>query len=362
MGSINTTKLIKMKRLLLLLSFFIFVFQACEKQDSLKLNKTDTKKIEFDVSDGILSFNKGADFFALGEKLSTMSQEELLVWENETGFVSMRTEFEYVLTMLDQCETKEQYENIMNKNADIITIEGEYLQPVIKSGFHNLIANRNGFYIVENVLYKVTSEGVYSCNTKSTEQIEKAIATGLNKENQNVTFVPRVEISVESNTLKSATGATYVWARSATTDYRSCYARVYLSEVWYGNEPRTFRYYVSCFSQAEGRGIFGGITLYKSAHYTNGLTVKLDAPYYFEYGYGGPRIVYGEQIETLYPDGPTSDTKTYTWWNSIKVGNDIVMTQDQIQHIGTPKTTIEYASGSFYTRGTGSDIVAQISF
>ena len=273
----------------------------------------------------------------------------------------MRNEIETALLMLDLCETKEEYDDIMSKNADIIKIEDEFLQPVIKSGFHALIANRKGNYIVEDVLYKVTSEGVYSCNTKSTDLIEKAIVSGLSEDNQNVTFVPSQESREESKIFKSATGATQVWGYSNWTNNRRCYAMVYLSEVWYGNEPRTFRYYVSCFSEAQGR-LFGVIHLYKSNHNTNGLTVKLDAPLYLDLGYGGPRIVYGEQIETHPAFGPTYETKTYDWWSSIPVGNQITMSQATLQQIGSPKTTIEYANGKFWTRGTLMDNSAEIRF
>ncbi len=344
-----------MKKLLLLLACFIFVFQACEKDESSKLNNTVSEKNGFDILDGILSFDKGADFFALGEKLSAMSQEQLLAWEDETGFVSMRTEIENAFEMLDQCETIEEYNDIMSKNADIIKIEDEQLQPMIKSCFHTLIANRKGYYIVEDVLYKVTPEGIYTCNTKSTELIEKAIANGLDKENLNVTFVP----SVENNTFKSTTGVTYDDDESAWSDKRSCYARVQIMEAWYGDEPRTFRYYLNCYTRSQGK-ILGITKLYESAHYTNGLRVELDAPSYLLTGYDGPRIIYNRQVETLNAYGPTSDTKLYTWWNSIKVGNDIVMTQSQMQRIGTPRPTIEYANGRFWTCGSGSHIYAEI--
>lgn len=347
-----------MKKLLLLLACFIFAFQACEKEESSKLNNAVAEENEFDILDGILSFDKGADFFALGEKLSAMSQEQLLAWEDETGFVSMRTEIETAFEMLDKCKTIEEYNDILSKNADIIKIEDEQLQPMIKSCFHTLISNRKGYYIVEDILYRVTPEGIYTCNTKSTELIEKAIANGLNEEDLNVAFVPKVE----ENTFKSATGATYVWGHSAWSDKRSCYAHIYLDEVWFGNEPRTFRYFITCYSNSQGKNLFGGTKLYESAHYTSGLTVRLDAPLYLSTGYNGPQIAYGQQVETLNAYGPTPDTKTYTWWNSIRVGNDITMTQSQIQSLGTPKTTIEYANGRFWTRGSGSHIYAEIRF
>ncbi len=38
------------------------------------------------------------------------------------------------------------------------------------------------------------------------------------------------------------------------------------------------------------------------------------------------------------------------------------MTQSQMQRIGTPRPTIEYANGRFWTRGSGSHIYAEIRF
>ena len=62
MGSTNTTKIIKMRRILLVFVCFVLIFQACKKEEVLIPNEVVVDKIEFDVLDGILSFDKGADF------------------------------------------------------------------------------------------------------------------------------------------------------------------------------------------------------------------------------------------------------------------------------------------------------------
>lgn len=354
-----------MKRLLILLTCFIFVFQACEKDEVLKPNETISDEIEFKVSDGILSFDSGTDFFALGEKLTALSNEELVRWENENGFISLQTEVEKAFEILERCETVEEFNEVMSKNADIIKDEDDYIMPVIRSIFHSVIANRDGYYIVEDVLYKVTSEGVYSCNTKSTELIENAISSGLHEDNQEVNFLPSLQSREENSILKSTGGVTSVSDESAWTNNRSCKAAVWIDEVWYGWAPDnvTFNYYTRCYSYAQGLTWLGKTKLYRSRHFTNGLTVKYNAPIELNTNYM-TFIVYGEQIKTLAAQGPSSPLQTMRYWDETdhQLGNTIVMTQAQIDQIGSPTPTITYANGRFWTEGTGSSIYAELSF
>lgn len=78
-------------------------------------------------------------------------------------------------------------------------------------------------------------------------------------------------------------------------------------------------------------------------------------------------IVYGEQIKTLAAQGPSSELQTMRYWDrtdnqSHPLGNTIVMTQAQINQIGSPTPTITYANGRFWTDGTGSSIYAELRF
>jgi hypothetical protein len=371
-GSINTTKLIKMKRLLLLLTCFIFVFQACEKDEVLKPNETISDKIEFKVSDGILSFDSGADFFALGEKLTALSQEELVRWENENGFISLQTEVETAFEMLERCETVEEFDEVMSKNADIIKDEDDYIMPVIRSGFHSVIANRQGYYIVEGILYKVTSEGVYLSSIKSPEIIERAIVAGLREDNQDVNFFPSLQSRVENGMLKSGStgsvligdGAWLIWGQSFwNADNKACKAEVWINEVRVkeGSSKWSFNYYAR-FYQYSQKKRFNKAVLERSPQHHEGLTVIFRVPDYLDSGY---RIIYKNKTYNIGARVSSVELQTARWWDgtSKPLGSEIIMTQAQIDQIGTPKPYISYAKGDkFWTDNTTEDTYATIRF
>lgn len=315
-------------------------------------------KIEYVVKDGVLSFNSSNDFFALGELILKMTPVQFSSWEKEIGFTSMRGEIQTAFEKLDTCTSIEEYQLILNQNSDILKVENELESPVIKSAFYQCVTNRKGYYIVADILHKITDEGLYTSNNDSFEFIETTVKSGAYLGSDKVQFLALKQQKL----LKSTNSPTSVWDKTNWINSRRCYAEIYLDQIWTGNDPRTFKYYVTCLSQSIGRTIIFTEKLYEANHYCDDFDAELHVPMYLHTGYGGPYYVYENQSKTFSAEGPTSPTKTEKWINFELLANSITVSQAIINQIGIPEATILSAHGAFWTSGTGEDHKATLSY
>jgi len=161
----------------LCVSSAVFLFTSCEKENATE--PIDSKPVSSEVislKSGALSFETADLFFETSEKLESMTREERDNWELSLGFTSMRKELNTIFDQISKCENKDEVDEIISKNSDLIKSEDDIVVPIFKFNAYSAICNREGIYYVEGTIHKVFEDKVVSSDDGKIETLNKALS------------------------------------------------------------------------------------------------------------------------------------------------------------------------------------------
>lgn len=304
------------------------------------------------VENGILNFKTGDDFFSFSEKLSAMSRDESIEWENKLGFFSLRSEIEKVSSQIDSCKTVEDFHVVLENNSDILKLEDNTVVPVINSIFYPKIVNREGYYIVNGVLHRVTEDGIYTSTEQSFDDIEYSSRGRIKEDTESVRFMPHKTSMLKSGNCGSIQNEESVWNNG-----KQCFVKVFVERKYCLSDCCTheWNYAVSCYTEARKK-FLGATILYKSGHFCHSVELVMDAPVNSDHSASTSTFSWGTLTETLseidYTDEPY-EMKVRYWWDAKGIG-DVVKQWDPN---GTPSPlipdpVITRVKAEFHTNGS----------
>lgn len=151
------------------LTAMAIIFNSCEKE---------TNNIKEQVkNDGSLTIKNGAIYFKNYNEyhktivdISKMTNQELINWESNLGFLSFRQEYSELEEWLDEANTESDFQSIVDENLDIVDVGMDYsINPIIKGKVYQTICNRQGFFYVDCDVHKITDKKAYITNINETD-------------------------------------------------------------------------------------------------------------------------------------------------------------------------------------------------
>lgn len=329
----------------------VLFLAACEKQETESLisnEKTTTIAVDgVSVKDGILCFNSSKDLYEITESLSAMNHDEKVAWEKSLGFVSLEREIEFVNEEISSIESEDEYRKIASDNSDILKLDDGVLEPIISSIFYSMIVNRNGFFIVNGILHKVTEKGVYTDDNCSFEEID-LVAKGLTT-NENVGFVSKNELHLKSGECGADDDEESNWH-----DSRKCNAKILVERPYCKDDccTHSWWYTVTAYSTSVASTL-GVHYQYESFHNCTGLEVRITVPIVSSYNGQISTFSYSEIVVNDDIDNPTSDEKTHYWWKSKAIGDRVQIWNSTTKPTPPiPNPAMTQVKGTFWTRGS----------
>jgi len=329
------------------LAIMALIIHSCEKEQILQNGSLKIENPQYWVDEGILNFSSGEAYQKLNDRLTGMNMEEIQVWEDSLGFVSFRTIYFSVLDELEQAETEEDYNNILNNNSDVIILEDERFEPIIKQASYQNTTNRKGLFIINGIPQKATSTEllIYDNNCYSSilelSEITDKIDTWTRKDKFKGSVL-----------LKSATYCTSTINQTgASVDDKWCYAEYSVKTTPYTESGGDINrcYEVTCISYAYKKNLFGKPVLYNSLHACFDLECVVEAPYsYYDFTCGCTINTTQDATINYSTNGQTvtsSTTKTQPWFNGKRIG-------DYKLNTPLPDPVFKRVKGNFWISGT----------
>ncbi len=335
--------------ILVALALFSTTFFSCEKekiQDEVKGNLVES----YYAKDGVLYFSSAEEFVKLNDQLSQMNQNEIIAWEKTIGFTSFRSTYHALLDELDSIKTIEGFNSLLTKNNDVLFLKDSIIEPVIRQTSYQRCANRNGLFMIGEVLHKVTDSELLvfedCCAETSIEM--KSVVESAERCTQKISFEPVLK-------LKSSTycGDSEM-DRSSIANDRYCEAYFYVDQIPHnmGNGDIQYYYEVDCYSKGYAEGLFGRYYLYSTTHYCIDVEVVVEAP---KFSCNNGCLTFSFVEETIpISSGTSSKTKTKYWIDGQRIG-DYVVNQT------LPDPVFKRVKGIFWTIGTGHETTAEIN-
>jgi len=311
------------------------LFYSCEKAEET----TPSQTLEgVSVKNGSLNFESVDAFFAVSEKLGSMSEAERDNWEQSIGFTSMRSEINTIIESTLEDENADP-SKLVAENKDILVLNDEgTIDSKIKSQAFAAIVNREGVFYVDGTINLVRGGKIATAEDGTIESAELALEGKLKSDNKNV-----IEFISDSPELKSGCGSLMTaWTESSD---RKCDYRM-----------RTYIY--PCFGccgnfylqvRAERRVVnYKKNWLGKWKEYNTAVSLKngactIEVP--IVSGYNGKSSVFYYKTKTYYlPNRNTGDCTKYTEW--INVG-------DRVQNTSIKSPTFIRVKGEASNRGVG---------
>jgi len=359
MSSTNTTKLIKMKKLLLLLTCFIFVFQACEKE-SFK-DKEASVDANYWVNDGVLHFKSSDAYHHLLDSLIQLDYKEFRQWEEANGFSSFWTKQQEILERVDTISNEEDFYIIAAENPKLVYLNDNEMELVEIGSNYRLVGNADGIFCINNMYHRAFPQ-----------VLEVTQAGDLNtallnfKSNKDVASYP---IKEETVFLKSVgCGTDFI---SDTNDnngnnrsYRKveAYLIIRINRVNESSCCVTYQQTVDMQIVGKKKNIWGQTYTYETVHYWSDLEVGFERIYKSGtyqctniWGCTSPtcdRILKSPYVWNSTPSGQSPEQKVYNLrlYTGAKLYNDPI----------SETTKFDKARLKAWTRGTGTDVYAAI--
>jgi hypothetical protein len=334
-----------------LVIFIVLSFIGCNNDNGISLKEKGSTSIlnkeGYFVKDGILQFNSGDDLYTITQNLSSMNNDERVSWEKSIGFVSLEREIELVYEEISTIETEKEYKKIADENSDILKLKDGLLEPIITSVFYSMIVNKDGFFIVNGTLHKVTEKGIYTddnCCFENIDLVAKGLAT-----DESIGFVSRNELHLKSGECGADDDEESNWS-----DARSCKGHILVERLYCkdGCCTHSWWYAVSAHSESWGRTL--GIPYkYNSFHYCSGLEVKLNVPIVSSYNGQVTTFSYSERIFNTGLSYPNSDEKVHDWWKAKAIGDRVMIWNSSTTPAAPiPNPAMTQVKGTFWTRGS----------
>ncbi len=189
-------------------------------------NLTVSNMPQLEVREGMLYFANSEQYFKTIAIVSKMSDEELDKWEQELGFVSLRTMQNKALDELESLEEEGIYSNVITKYSNYIKLKDNAIKRIVDDLIYSSIANQNGVYITGKVINKVIEEELISINIDG-ENILNNIDT--KKTNGNV--VSHTFIAENKSNYGTSKSSHYIRKKNRR-NYRR--VNINISIIWYG--------------------------------------------------------------------------------------------------------------------------------
>ncbi len=183
-----------MKKLLLLIACFVFVFQACEKE-SFSGNENNVVS-NYWVDEGVLHFKNLDAYQFLLDSLMQLDHKEFELWEKSIGFVSFQTKQNEILRNIDTISNEEEFYKIAAENPKLIYLNDNEMELVEIGSNFNLVGNADGIFCINDMYHKAFPQKVEVTQAKNFE-------LALSNFNSNKDVVSH-QIKEESVPLKSA--------------------------------------------------------------------------------------------------------------------------------------------------------------
>lgn len=141
-----------MKRILLLLTCFIFVFQACEKE--VFNEKKTSAKANYWLSDGVLHFKSSDAYHLLLDSLIQLDYNEFSRWEQSIGFSSFWTEQQAVLERVDTISKEEDFYIIAAENPTLVYLNDKEMELIDIGSNYRLVSNADGIFCINDMYHR----------------------------------------------------------------------------------------------------------------------------------------------------------------------------------------------------------------
>jgi len=150
-------KVPKKTSLFISFAFFALGTHSCQEHDSIT-SSTHVEKIfeHVTVSNNALHFDAAESVPLIVSALSAMKEVDRRNWESLNGFTSMYSLISDVHRSLNNCTTHDEYADVLYRNRDLVTLEGDEVKQLIPLDYFTLIINREGLYYVDRILVKIT--------------------------------------------------------------------------------------------------------------------------------------------------------------------------------------------------------------
>lgn len=317
------------------LSFFIAsvlivsLFFSCNKEQvdekislSSALEPLVDESPNYIVKDGILCFNSAEDFIKLNDKLSTMDIEEIADWEKSIGFTSFQTEYFAAMERIDTISNLDEYIQVLNENFDLLYEKDSILYPVIEQTSYQRTANRNGIFVINDVVSKVTNEELLIFEDLCAESLLKVDSKNLDLSKCTKRIALEDEIKYKSIYCDS-----YIdkWSDANTdgTRHKKCevIAKVRKVVVPSGNDL-LYKYEITCTSVSWAKDLIGNdYDQYASHHIMAPLEIVVEAPIVCcsTGGYSFQEVTITRPFAET-----TSASKKMIWLNGVRIGDYVV--------------------------------------
>ena len=255
-----------LQSVIILITVTFVMFQSCEKkkiateisEETVEQKKPTTIDIStIEMEGNMLNFKNEDEYFNAIQTLSEMTEEELDKWENNMGFYSLRTRINNAMDDIDNAQTKEEYQSLLDKYNDIIEINAENsVRPIITDLIYTSITNEYGIYKTDKVLNKLTREHIVSASIEDYNTLVNIKFTDNDFDNN-----LKSQKYIENSSDKAYCGTSH----SAYKQYDKRRVFVTASKhqytFWYNNSRS---YYFKVYMYGEKKNIWGNWKSYKT--------------------------------------------------------------------------------------------------
>ena len=261
-----------MKKLLFLSIFAVLTaisWVACSKEDTTTTTKSVTTEAKVQVIDGTLHFENDIHFYAELERLKKMSADDFRTWESNMGFKSQGSLVEDVQEKLGTVNSKEEYEQIIASNSDIIELKNEL--PMVKNHFRSLerVLDRNGNVYVNSMLYNYSNGGEIIIKSGDKSLLKNISFDMKTDEDRGILLFP-----IDKDNSRTACGVSNGGEFTNAAQDRRAVLSAFTNRVFTLNPiPSTTGenlYFVKCFTSIKGtpykKNIFGNWKTYSTAN------------------------------------------------------------------------------------------------
>ncbi|MBX9785054.1 MAG: hypothetical protein K2X48_17335 [Chitinophagaceae bacterium] len=184
----------KFNKFLFLLAFILF-FISCKKTNSS--NQEQNIKLE----NGILVFSNFTELTNTLRNLNKINDSDKDKWEKNIGFISFRKLFDQVLDQLSNSNTKDEFDRIIAKNTELITVENDEIKSTLGNNYFAPVVNSKGIVRVGNDYYRFFNSKETIVLDGSEEKVLIASNETLNTDNKKGIY--RINFQEKSNNVAS---------------------------------------------------------------------------------------------------------------------------------------------------------------
>lgn len=128
------------------------------------------------IENGVLHFSSIASFSEACDNISDMSEDEFRQWENSLSFKSLRSEINFALDQLEECNDSLLFQNLLTINGDLLEVKDSTIVPIVESESYASITNREGLFYIGETLHKVKRGQLIVSLSGNIENVNEALS------------------------------------------------------------------------------------------------------------------------------------------------------------------------------------------